>query len=167
VRGRCPELREAIVLETTGTALLADGDACRRGRAGCAREAELQFDDPINIQYTSDDGFPKGRDPLATHNIPQQRPLHRETLGYTEADRVCVPVPFYHCSRDGHRQPSAACRAARASSCPVRPSTPLAVLENGRGRAVHVAVRRADDVRRPSIEHPRFAEFDLSSLRTA
>ncbi len=62
-----------------------------------SREAELQFDEPINIQYTSGTtGFPKGAT-LSHHNILNNGFLIGETLAYTSADRVCIPVPFYHC----------------------------------------------------------------------
>jgi fatty-acyl-CoA synthase len=61
------------------------------------RMAELAFDDPINIQYTSGTtGFPKGAT-LSHHNILNNGFFVGELLHYTEADRVCLPVPFYHC----------------------------------------------------------------------
>ena len=61
------------------------------------REALLQFDDPINIQYTSGTtGFPKGAT-LSHHNILNNGFFIGEGCGYTEADRVCIPVPLYHC----------------------------------------------------------------------
>src|SRR5437763_636671 len=57
----------------------------------------LQFDDPINIQFTSGTtGAPKGAT-LTHHNILNNAYFAGERLGYTERDRVCVPVPFYHC----------------------------------------------------------------------
>jgi fatty-acyl-CoA synthase len=59
--------------------------------------AGLAFDDPINIQYTSGTtGFPKGAT-LSHHNILNNAFFVAEMLGYTEHDRVCLPVPFYHC----------------------------------------------------------------------
>ena len=59
--------------------------------------AELGFDDPINIQYTSGTtGFPKGAT-LSHHNILNNGYFVGEGCAYTEADRVCIPVPFYHC----------------------------------------------------------------------
>ena len=62
-----------------------------------ARERMLQFDDPINIQYTSGTtGSPKGAT-LSHHNILNNGFFVGEVLKYTEADRICVPVPFYHC----------------------------------------------------------------------
>jgi fatty-acyl-CoA synthase len=61
------------------------------------REAELAFDDPINIQYTSGTtGFPKGAT-LSHHNILNNGFFIGEMCRYTEQDRVCIPVPFYHC----------------------------------------------------------------------
>jgi fatty-acyl-CoA synthase len=61
------------------------------------REAELAFDDPINIQYTSGTtGFPKGAT-LSHHNILNNGFFIGEACRYTERDRVCIPVPFYHC----------------------------------------------------------------------
>lgn len=61
------------------------------------REASLQFDDPVNIQYTSGTtGYPKGAT-LSHHNILNNGFFIGERLKYTEQDRVCLPVPFYHC----------------------------------------------------------------------
>lgn len=61
------------------------------------RAAALVFDDPINIQYTSGTtGFPKGAT-LSHHDILNNGYFVAEGLGYTEADRVCLPVPLYHC----------------------------------------------------------------------
>jgi fatty-acyl-CoA synthase len=91
-----PALHEQILLGEAWDTLLARGDdvpvaALRR------REAELDFDQPINIQYTSGTtGFPKGAT-LSHHNIVNNGFFIGETLGYTPADRVCLPVPFYHC----------------------------------------------------------------------
>lgn len=61
------------------------------------RECEVEFDDPINIQYTSGTtGSPKGAT-LSHHNILNNAYFIGRTLKYTEQDRVCIPVPFYHC----------------------------------------------------------------------
>jgi fatty-acyl-CoA synthase len=75
------------------------GEGGEGGEAGglARREAELTFDDPINIQYTSGTtGFPKGAT-LSHHNILNNGFFIGEACGYTERDRVCIPVPFYHC----------------------------------------------------------------------
>lgn len=60
-------------------------------------ENQIQFDDPVNIQYTSGTtGFPKGVT-LSHHNILNNGYFIGIRLHYTEKDRVCIPVPFYHC----------------------------------------------------------------------
>jgi fatty-acyl-CoA synthase len=78
------------------TALVAAGRAADPARLR-ERAATLGFDDPINIQYTSGTtGFPKGAT-LSHHNILNNGYFVGEGVGYTEADRVCLPVPLYHC----------------------------------------------------------------------
>ncbi|WP_042283851.1 AMP-binding protein [Nocardiopsis alba] len=97
VRGDCPDLRDVVLLESPEwDALLAAGE--RNGRGPVADvEATLSPDDPINIQYTSGTtGFPKGAT-LSHHNILNNGFSVGELLGYTEIDRIALPVPFYHC----------------------------------------------------------------------
>jgi fatty-acyl-CoA synthase len=90
-----PALRRRVSL-TEWTALLARAEGVPLELLR-EREAELHFDEPINIQYTSGTtGFPKGAT-LSHHNLLNNGFFVGETLGYTPADRVCVPVPFYHC----------------------------------------------------------------------
>jgi fatty-acyl-CoA synthase len=97
VRPACPALERSILFGSEGwDDVLARGDAADDG-ALRRRAASLSFDDPINIQYTSGTtGFPKGAT-LSHHNILNNGYFVGELLGYTAADRVCVPVPFYHC----------------------------------------------------------------------
>ena len=77
-------------------ALLAQGDSVP-AEALAERSAQLSPDDAINIQYTSGTtGFPKGAT-LSHHNILNNGFFIGEGCGYTEADRICIPVPFYHC----------------------------------------------------------------------
>jgi fatty-acyl-CoA synthase len=91
-----PDLRRSVVLGEEWQALLAQGEDVPLARLH-ERESELDFDDPINIQYTSGTtGFPKGAT-LSHHNILNNGFFIGETLGYTPDDRVCIPVPFYHC----------------------------------------------------------------------
>jgi fatty-acyl-CoA synthase len=97
VRPSLPDLRQVIYI----------GDASWDAFEAAATEvdpaaveeaaATLAFDDPINIQYTSGTtGFPKGAT-LSHHNILNNGYFVASLLGYTETDRVCLPVPFYHC----------------------------------------------------------------------
>ena len=97
VRGECPALHRAIFLGDPEWADLLDaGRASDPSRLGII-ESGLRPDDPINIQYTSGTtGFPKGAT-LSHRNILNNGFMVGEKLAYTEADRICVPVPFYHC----------------------------------------------------------------------
>jgi fatty-acyl-CoA synthase len=162
-RGRCPALREAIVLEDGWAALLADG-ADVPETVLAVREAELQFDDPINIQYTSGTtGFPKGAT-LSHHNILNNGHFIAGTLRYTEDDRVCVPVPFYHCF--GMVIGNLACMTRGA--CVVVPGESfdaIAVLEAVEAERC-TSLYGVPTMFVAELEHPRFADFDLSSLRT-
>src|SRR5215471_6653016 len=99
VRADLPALEDVVYLGTPAwDALFAAGRADASGGADlAAREASLSFDDPINIQYTSGTtGFPKGAT-LSHHNILNNAYFIGEGCRYTPADRVCIPVPFYHC----------------------------------------------------------------------
>ncbi|MEO6447133.1 MAG: AMP-binding protein, partial [Gemmatimonadaceae bacterium] len=96
VRPNCPGLQQSVVLDDEWDALLARATEVPEA-ALAAREAALQFDDPINIQYTSGTtGFPKGAT-LSHHNILNNGFFIGQALRYTPDDRVCIPVPFYHC----------------------------------------------------------------------
>src|SRR5438067_9817215 len=127
VKGRCPDLKEALVLEDSWDALLRD--AARSSLEELReREESLQFDDPINIQYTSGTtGFPKGAT-LTHHNILNNAFFIGETLKYSERDRVCIPVPFYHCF--GMVLGNLACTTHGATMViPGEAYDPLAVME--------------------------------------
>jgi fatty-acyl-CoA synthase len=132
--------------------------------AVAARMAELSFDDPINIQYTSGTtGSPKGAT-LTHHNILNNGYFVGELMGISEADRICVPVPFYHCF--GMVMGNLA--ATSHGACVVIPAPtfdPEATLA-----AVHAerctALYGVPTMFIAQLEHPRFAEFDLRSLRT-
>jgi fatty-acyl-CoA synthase len=91
-----PGLRQRVVLGEGWDELLARSAEVAEDALG-RRQAELDFDQPINIQYTSGTtGFPKGAT-LSHHNILNNGFFIGEMLAYTPEDRVCVPVPFYHC----------------------------------------------------------------------
>jgi fatty-acyl-CoA synthase len=163
VRGRCSELREAIVLGDGWKALLEDAGRVADAELE-ARESELQFDDPINIQYTSGTtGRPKGAT-LSHHNILNNAFFAGEVLRLTEADRLCIPVPFYHCF--GMVLGNLACTTHGA--CMVVPGESfeaLAVLQavsEERCTALH----GVPTMFIAELDHPRLSEFDLSTLRT-
>ncbi|WP_306338795.1 AMP-binding protein [Streptomyces sp. KL118A] len=97
VRPRCPELRAVHYIADGSWDALLDAAASVDAAELAAREAELSCDDPVNIQYTSGTtGFAKGAT-LSHHNILNNGYWVGRTIGYTEQDRVCLPVPFYHC----------------------------------------------------------------------
>jgi fatty-acyl-CoA synthase len=163
VRPRCASLRESIVLEDDWKALLEDADGVTGGQLA-EREALLQFDDPINIQYTSGTtGRPKGAT-LSHHNILNNAYFIGRTLQYTAQDRVCVPVPFYHCF--GMVAGNLACTSH--GSCVVVPGEsfdPLAVLETVEAERC-TSLYGVPTMFIAELDHPRLEEFDLSSLRT-
>ncbi|MGH7904651.1 MAG: AMP-binding protein [Candidatus Dormibacteraceae bacterium] len=176
IRERCPALRESVVLgeaaggsggkesgEQSWDALLAGGDRIGAGELA-AREGELQFDEPINIQYTSGTtGFPKGAT-LSHHNILNNGFFVAETMRYTERDRVCVPNPFYHC----FGMVLGNLGSTSHGACIVVPGEsfdPLAVMTAVQEERC-TALYGAPTMFIAELEHPRFPEFDLSSLRT-
>ncbi|MEA2010644.1 MAG: AMP-binding protein, partial [Actinomycetota bacterium] len=92
-----PELERAIFLDSPEWNELFDAGDDIPDEELWQRESLLDADQPINIQYTSGTtGFPKGAT-LTHRNILNNGYFCGETLGYTEDDRVCIPVPFYHC----------------------------------------------------------------------
>ena len=163
VRTHCPELRETVEIDTGWRNLLERAGGVSDSTLARS-ESGLQFDDPINIQYTSGTtGFPKGAT-LSHHNILNNGYLVGEMIKYTDQDRVCIPVPFYHCF--GMVMGNLACSSHGA--CMVVPAEafdPLATLDT-------IAAERCTSLYGvptmfiAQLSHPRFSEFDLSSLRT-
>jgi len=145
----------------------SEGGTGRRVGGGdplAAREAGLAFDDPINIQYTSGTtGFPKGAT-LSHHNILNNGFFIGEGCRYTEADRVCIPVPFYHCF--GMVLGNLACTTHGA--CIVIPSPgfePAAALEAVQ-RERCTSLYGVPTMFIAELALPGFAGYDLSTLRT-
>jgi fatty-acyl-CoA synthase len=162
VRGGLPALQAVVFLDGAEWDELAatpvDADAVRE------RMASLAFDDAINIQYTSGTtGFPKGAT-LSHHNILNNGFFVGELVEYTEADRVCLPVPFYHC----FGMVMGNLGAVSHGSCIVIPAPGF---EPGATLSAVAAERCTSLYGVPTmfiaeLEHPEFASFDLSSLRT-
>ncbi|MEV6445820.1 AMP-binding protein [Amycolatopsis sp. NPDC051716] len=164
VREKCAGLEQVVILGSEGWQALLDA-----GRGGdpaqlAHLQAGLSADDPINIQYTSGTtGFPKGAT-LSHHNILNNGYFVGELCNYTEQDKVCIPVPFYHCF--GMVMGNLACTSHGA--CMVIPAPafdPRATLEA-------VAAERCTSLYGvptmfiAELNHPDFGEFDLTSLRT-
>jgi len=129
-----------------------------------AREAELDFDEPINIQYTSGTtGFPKGAT-LSHHNILNNGFLVGEGCALTDADRICVPVPYYHC----FGMVMGNLGATSHGACVVLPDAafdPTAVLDTVEAERC-TALYGVPTMFIAELADPSFASKDLSSLRT-
>jgi fatty-acyl-CoA synthase len=164
VRHRLGLLERVVFFDGPDWEQLLDG-AEQVGEAELrARSAELRPGDPINIQYTSGTtGFPKGAT-LTHRNILNNGYFVGEFCRYTEADRVCIPVPFYHCfgmvmgnlgaTTHGSAMvipspgfdPEATLRACATERCTSLYGVPTMFIAQ--------------------LDHPRFGEFDLNLLRT-
>jgi fatty-acyl-CoA synthase len=128
------------------------------------RQRELDFDDPINIQYTSGTtGFPKGAT-LSHHNILNNGFFVAELCRYTEEDRVCIPVPFYHCF--GMVMGNLGCVTHGATMVVPAPAfEPQAVLETVQEERC-TSLYGVPTMFIAELAHPQFADYDLTSLRT-
>ena len=163
VEADCPGVEQVYVLDRDWEAL-NDRASETDDAALAAREALNQFDDPINIQYTSGTtGAPKGAT-LSHHNILNNGYFCAQTLKYTEEDRVCVPVPFYHCF--GMVIGNLACTTTGAT-----------IVVPGEAFDPEATLKAVQDERCTSLygvptmfiaqlNHPDFERFDCSSLRT-
>jgi fatty-acyl-CoA synthase len=164
VRDRLAELEQVVFFDGPDWDELLDGGGEVADEELGRRGAALSPVDPINIQYTSGTtGFPKGA--TLTHvNILNNGFFVGEGCRYTEEDRVCIPVPFYHCF--GMVMGNLACTSHGATMVIPAPAfDPEATL-------AAVAAERCTSLYGvptmfiAQLEHPRFGDYDLSSLRT-
>ncbi|MEW1819263.1 AMP-binding protein [Arthrobacter sp. NPDC080031] len=147
-------------------------DLLERGRAAHSTDpssvadiqSALSMDDPINIQYTSGTtGFPKGAT-LSHHAVLNDGFFIGELLGYTEMDRVCIPVPFYHCFGMviGNL---AATSHGTAVVIPARSFEPAATLNAIQAERC-TSLLGVPTMFIAQLAHPDFGSYDLNSLRT-
>lgn len=163
VRKSCIHLKQIVILDRDWQALIEAGKRITSGEID-AIETSLQFDDPINIQYTSGTtGFPKGAT-LTHHNILNNGYFIGERLKYTQKDRVCIPVPFYHCFG----------MVLGNLACITHGST---MVIPGEAFESETVLKTVQDEKCTSLygvplmfiaelEHPNFNNYKLSSLRT-
>ncbi|HEY3467031.1 MAG TPA: AMP-binding protein, partial [Amycolatopsis sp.] len=164
VRDKCAALEHVVILGGEDWQSLMDagwqGDPARLAHL----QAGLSADDPINIQYTSGTtGFPKGAT-LSHHNILNNVFFVGELCGYTEYDKVCIPVRFYHCF--GMVMGNLACTSH--GSCMVIPAPafdPRATLEAVSAEQC-TSLYGVPTMFIAELNHPDFGSFELSSLRT-
>ena len=142
--------------------LLASGDAADPRVPQTQRLLHAQ--DPINIQFTSGTtGFPKGAT-LTHRNILNNGLFIGDCMRLTPADRLCIPVPMYHCF--GMVLGNLACLThGSAIVYPNDGFDPLTVLETVQAERC-TGLHGVPTMFIAELDHPRFAEFDLSSLRT-
>jgi fatty-acyl-CoA synthase len=164
VAARLGRLERVVHLDSPSwDELLASADGASREQL-LARQATLDFDDPINIQYTSGTtGFPKGAT-LSHHNILNNGYFVARGCRYTEEDRVCIPVPFYHCF--GMVMGNLGCITHGAAMVVPAPAfEPRAVLETVQAERC-TSLYGVPTMFIAELAHPDFASFDLTSLRT-
>jgi fatty-acyl-CoA synthase len=165
-----PSLRTIIFIGNSVAArMFSWEELLRRGQTTSPdelrqRESELEFDDPINIQYTSGTtGLPKGA-MLSHHNIVNNAQFIAAALRLSPEDRLCIPVPFYHCF--GMVLGNMACVVSGATMV-----VPAAHFDpEGTLRAIHeekcTALHGVPTMFIAELSCPNFKDFDLSSLRT-
>jgi len=162
VRPRCAALEQVVLLGTgEWDALRETGRRADRGALGTI---ELSADDPINIQYTSGTtGFPKGAT-LSHHNILNNGYFVGELCHYTHEDKICIPVPFYHCFGMVMGNLAATSHGA-AMVIPAPSFDPVATLEAVQAERC-TSLYGVPTMFIAELAVPDFGRFDLSSLRT-
>ena len=164
VAPQCPRLDRTVFLDSPSWEELLEAGEGIPPESLRQRANQLQFDDPINIQYTSGTtGFAKGAT-LSHHNILNNGFFVARACRYAPEDRVCIPVPFYHCF--GMVMGNLGCTSHGA--CMVIPSPafePGATLETVQDERC-TSLYGVPTMFIAELDHPDFDSFELSSLRT-
>ncbi|MDR0565796.1 MAG: AMP-binding protein [Prevotellaceae bacterium] len=164
IRPHCPyPSNRTVILDRSWGKFLELGKSVSDAELA-EREASLSFDDPINIQYTSGTtGLPKGAT-LTHHNVVNNGFFIGEGQRFSEQDRVCIPVPFYHCF--GMVLANLACITHGA--CMVIPGEvfePELVMKTVQEEKC-TALYGVPTMFIAELAHPNFSRYDFSSLRT-
>jgi fatty-acyl-CoA synthase len=164
VRGECPDLERAVFFWTPEWEALASADQPVPSEDVEAVIDALDPDEPINIQYTSGTtGFPKGAT-LTHRNILNNGYFTTELQGITHEDRLCIPVPFYHCF--GMVMGNLGCTSHGATMVipgdAFEPEAVLAAVQAERCTSLY----GVPTMFIAELGHPDFESYDLSSLRT-
>ena len=164
VAPQCPDLRRVVHIGTDDWDALVAGGADVSDEALRERATSLHPDDPINIQYTSGTtGYPKGAT-LTHRNILGNGFMTTELIGLGPDDRLCIPVPFYHCF--GMVMGNLGCTSHGTTMVipapGFDPETTLRTIAEERCTGVYGVPTMFIAMQ----SHPTFAEHDLSSLRT-
>jgi fatty-acyl-CoA synthase len=164
VREDCPALRTVVFLgDPEWEQLMATGRGADHALLD-ERAAQLSPDDPINIQYTSGTtGFPKGAT-LTHHNLLNNGFFVGEGCGYTEADRVCIPVPYYHCF--GMGMGNLGCTSHGATMVIPAPGFDPALTLQAVQEERCTSLYGVPTMFIAELALPNFGDYDLSSLRT-
>ena len=166
VRPRCAGLEQVVLLGTDAwRTLLETGQLADLGvRNAALAGIELSADDPINIQYTSGTtGFPKGAT-LSHHNILNNGFFVGELCHYSEQDKICIPVPFYHCFGMVMGNLAATSHGA-AMVIPAPAFDPVKTLEAVQAEGC-TSLYGVPTMFIAELAAPGFDSYDLSSLRT-
>ena len=164
VRGSCPDVRDSFVFaQDSWDALLARADEVSSEQVAQV-QATLDPNDAINIQYTSGTtGFPKGAT-LSHRNILNNGYFVGELCRYTEVDRVCIPVPFYHCF--GMVMGNLACTTHGAAMVIPAPGFDPAATLKATADEQCTSLYGVPTMFIAEWSLPDFAAYDLSSVRT-
>jgi fatty-acyl-CoA synthase len=164
VRPSLPQLERIVFLDSPDWDDLVAGATEVSAEQLHARAGALAPDDPINIQYTSGTtGFPKGAT-LTHRNILNNGYFVGEGCRYTEEDRICIPVPFYHCFGMVMGNLGATTHGA-AMVIPAPAFDPEATLK-ACAQERCTSLYGVPTMFIAQLDHPEFDRYDLSSLRT-